>query len=62
MDRKLGCILCKEGYEAHEFTEDKWLAHEVVCVVDAERVKDGGQEHVFPDERDEAGRFKIRLD
>ena len=49
VDHQLREVLAKEGIGSHELTEsDRFLEYRH-CVVDAERVKDSCQEHVFSD-------------
>lgn len=54
MDGQLGEVLREERHETHELAEDEGTSKHVERVVDAERVKDGRQEHILPNERAEA--------
>ena len=62
MDGQLREILREERYEAHQLAEDEGAAPHVERVVDAEGVKHGGQQHVLPNERGEAGALEVGLE
>lgn len=54
MDGQLGGILREERKESYQLAKHQRFSHEVKTVVDAERIKYCGQEHVLSDKRNEA--------
>ena len=50
MDRELREVLVEEGVGSHELSERDRLLENRDCVIDAERVEHGGEEHVLSDE------------
>lgn len=61
MNRQLWEILSKERHKAHKFSKDEGFAKQIEGVVNAEGVKNGGQEHVLSNERCKAGAFQVWL-